>query len=67
VLTIGLFITGLWPFNFRADNKAVLMPEGKGLRFYALLQTSSLVRTPKVDSEPFRQRKNPFRLFWRLA
>jgi VanZ family protein len=40
LFTIGLFMAGLWPFNFRADNHAVLMPEGKGLRFDAPLQRS---------------------------
>ena len=40
LFTMGLFVAGLWPFNFRTDNKAVLMPDGKGVRFDAPLQRS---------------------------
>lgn len=42
LFTMGLFVAGLWPFNFRADNQAMLMPEGKGLRFDAPLRRSQL-------------------------
>jgi VanZ family protein len=37
---IGLLLAGLWPFNFAADNHAVLMPDGGGLRFDAPAERS---------------------------
>lgn len=40
LFTIGLFVAGLWPFNFREENRAALMPEGMGLTFEAPIQRS---------------------------
>ena len=40
VFCAGLFAVGLWPFNFRAKNHAMLSQDGAGLRFDAPVQRS---------------------------
>jgi hypothetical protein len=37
---LSLLAVGLWPFNFRTDNHAVLLPNGGGLRFDAPAERS---------------------------
>lgn len=49
---MGLFVAGLWPFNFRAENHTDLATDGKGLRFEAPVKRSlrnlgGMVFTPR--------------------
>jgi VanZ family protein len=53
-IIIVILIAGLWPRNFRLDNQAALMPDGKGLRFFGrgIVYSKTLSVNREAGPEP---------------